>query len=150
MTPVTSAPDRVPAASRIMPVEAVTPHADAHPAPRRLLPSVPDAASDPSPDTDAQARSHADYAKVHEEIAAIVSNLATPSARQDPGALSQAESAIAMLMPQPSIVLPLPPASDAMVAFVNQVRQSIVAQAARTRAAMSNVSAATVDAAMAG
>lgn len=146
---VASATDRVTAIARIAPVEAITAQPDTSQDAARLRHPVPDVTSDVVHQDDTHARAHADYAKVHEEIASILSSLDTQPARDNPGALGQAEYEMAMLMPQPSIVLPLPPASEAMVAFIHQVRQSILTQAARTRAAMSNVSSATVEAATA-
>jgi L-lactate utilization protein LutC len=98
---------------------------------------------------DDQARSHADYAKVHRQIVTVLSDFDNDPARYNPEGVAQAESALASLMPQPSIVLPLPPASEDMVAFVAQVCQSVALQSAQTRASLSNVSAATVAAATA-
>lgn len=145
---VPSTTDRVSAIARIAPVEPITPHADVsqdHSKLPRHAPVV--AVRDVVHDGDDQARIHADYARVHEKIATILSGLDVLPARDD--AVGRAEYEMAKLMPEPSIVLPLPPASESMVAFIHQVRQSILMQAARTRAAMSNVSAATVEAATA-
>ncbi len=149
VAPVASVTDRVSAIARIAPVEPTTAQADASQDHVRLPRTAPVATSDVVHEGDEQARAHADYAKVHEEIATILSGLDTQPARNNPEAIGKAEYEMAQLMPQPSIVLPLPPASEAMVAFINQVRQSILTQSARTRAAMSNVSAATVEAATA-
>lgn len=142
---VTSATDRVSAIARIAPVEPITPQADVKQDHASLPRKAPEVVVDVVHEGDEQARVHADYARVHEEIATILSGLDIQPARAN--AVGQAEYEMAMLMPRPSIVLPLPPASESMVAFIHQVRQSILTQAARTRAAMSNVSAATVEAA---
>ncbi|HEX7819227.1 MAG TPA: hypothetical protein VF463_01270 [Sphingobium sp.] len=149
VAPVSSATDRVSAIARIAPVEPMTAQAGASQDRSQLPRIAPEAVGDVVHHSDEQARSHADYARVQEEIATILSGLDASPARDNGEALGQAENALASLMPQPSIVLPLPPASDAMVAFIHQVRQSILTQDARTRAAMSNVSAATVEAATA-
>jgi hypothetical protein len=95
------------------------------------------------------ARAHAEYAKVQSEIETVLADLGTQSPRRPPAVLAQAENALLSLMPRPSVVLPLPPASQDMVAFVAQVTKSIAQQAAQTRAAQGGVSSATVDAAAA-
>lgn len=147
VAPVTAVTDRVTAIARIAPVEAMTPQADVHRDHASLPRPRPEPTVDAVHEGDDQARTHADYAKVQRSIATILSRLDARPARHGADAAQQAEREMAMLLPQPSIVLPLPPASDAMVAFITQVRESILTQAARTRAAMSNVTAATVDAA---
>lgn len=101
-------------------------------------------ASEKAAAPDGAVRTFADYARVNRDIASVVDNLAPP-ARTD---VASAESAVLSLMQQPLIVVPLPPASQDMVAFVAQVAQSIQRQAALTRAAMSGVAPAVVDAAV--
>ncbi|MET0239008.1 MAG: hypothetical protein ABW184_03840 [Sphingobium sp.] len=95
------------------------------------------------------ARAHADYAKVHRDIADVVDSLSVTPQGQNPAALADAESALLSLLPQPAVILPLPPADEDMVAFVAQISQSIARQSAQTRAAMSAVAPAVVDAATA-
>lgn len=146
---VTGATDRVTAIARIAPVSPMTPHTDASPDGIRPKRPATDVMGDVGHRGEDQSRAYADYAKVHEEIATILSDLSQGRANDNGVALGAADNAMAMLLPQPSIVLPLPPASEAMVAFIHQVRQSILTQAARTRAAMSNVTPATVEAATA-
>lgn len=100
----------------------------------------------PSPDE--TARAFANYARIQTQIANVVADL-SPPAPQSPAALAQANDSLLSLLPKPSVVLPLPPADEDMVAFVAQVAQSIARQAAQTRAAHANVSAPSVDAATA-
>lgn len=96
-----------------------------------------------------QARALSAYARIHASISDVVGDLAAQPGSKRPVVLKDAEDALLSLMPQPTVVLPLPPASQDMVAFVAQVTQSIARQAALARAAQSNVSAATLDAATA-
>ncbi len=150
VAPVASVTDYVSPIARIAPVEAISPQSDTRQDHDSLPRPTPEAVTNVvHQGDDKAARTHADYAKVHEQIATILSGFDTQPSRDSAGAVGEAASAMAMLMPQPSIVLPLPPASDAMVAFISQVRQSILTQSARTRAAMSNVTTATVEAATA-
>lgn len=97
------------------------------------------------PVSDGSARTFADYARVNRDIANVVDSLAPPAST----GVDEAESAVLSLLPQPSVVLPLPPASQDTIAFVAQVVQSIQRQAALTRAAMSGVAPVVVDAAVA-
>ncbi|MET0362792.1 MAG: hypothetical protein ABW048_13680 [Sphingobium sp.] len=157
--PVASTTDRVAATPRIAPVERVAaqtqtrPDAQAVPTAAALRAASQGASPADTPSLvqpgEEQARSHADYAEVQEKIASILSGLDNRGAQGSGAAVADADKAMAQLMPQPSVVLPLPPTSDAMVAFINQVRQSIVTQSALARAAMSSVSPATVEAAVA-
>ncbi len=146
---VTSATDYVSAIARIAPVDPTTLQSDASRGNPTLPRIAPDVGSDAAHTGDEHARTRADYAKVHEQIAMILSSLDTQPVRDPASTVGQAQDAMAMLLPQPSIVLPLPPASDQMAQFITQVRQSILTQSARTRAAMSNVTSATVEAATA-
>jgi hypothetical protein len=96
--------------------------------------------------SESTARTFADYARVNRDIANVVDSLGPPPAAVG---VESAESAVLSLLPQPSVVLPLPPASQDTIAFVAQVVQSIQRQAALTRAAMSGVAPVVVDAATA-
>lgn len=98
---------------------------------------------------DKGARAAAAYAQVHARIVTVLADLKAQTVPVRPATLDAAELSLLSLMPQPAIVLPLPPASQDMVEFVVQVTQSIARQAAQTRAAQSSVSAAAVDAAVA-
>lgn len=89
------------------------------------------------------------YAQVHSRIVTVLADLKAQAAPAHPALLDSAEHSLLSLMPQPVVVLPLPPANRDMVEFVVQVTQSIARQAAQTRAAQSSVSAAMVDAAVA-
>lgn len=105
-----------------------------------------DGTAAPAALSDTTARTFADYAKVNRDIASVVDSLGPPPASTD---TTQAENMVLSLLPQPSVVLPLPPADQDTVAFVAQVAQSIQRQAALTRAAMSGVTPVVVDAAIA-
>lgn len=95
------------------------------------------------------ARAFASYSKVQTQIAKVVADVGGNPPRNSPADLAQSENALLSLMPQPTMVLPLPPADADMVAFVAQVTQSIARQVAQARAAFSNVAAPVVDAATA-
>lgn len=98
--------------------------------------------------TEEFARAAAIYARVQRGIDDTLRNL-DGQRRGSQAALLEAENSLMALMPQPVVVLPLPPASEDMVAFVSGVTQSIARQAALARAAQGNASAAVVDAAAA-
>lgn len=111
--------------------------------------SAPDAAEPLVLPNDETSRTFANYSRIHDRIADVVANIGTASPRGEAADLAGAENVLLSLMPQPSVVLPLPPADEDMVAFVAQVTQSIARQAAMTRAALANVAPAAVDAATA-
>ena len=86
------------------------------------------------------------YAKLQSNIADILADL--KASGTNPGAeVSKASRAISSLMPQPVIMLPMPPTDPNMVAFVAQVAQSVAAQAAQTRAAQAHATPMIVEAA---
>lgn len=95
----------------------------------------------------AAALAAAAYAKVRAGVTSVIASLSTQGAHKSPAVLAQAENSLLALMPQPTVVLALPPADQKTVEFVAQVTQSIARQAAQTRAALSGITAATVDAA---
>jgi hypothetical protein len=95
---------------------------------------------------DDRVRAASAYAEVHARIVTVLADLQGQSAPDRAASLAAAEGS---LMPQPAVVVPLPPANREMVEFVAQVTQSIARQAAQTRAAQSGVSAAMVDIAVA-
>ncbi|HEX7857503.1 MAG TPA: hypothetical protein VF503_27800 [Sphingobium sp.] len=143
-----SAVERVAVVRPVTPTAQATTRADASEASRAQL-SVPDTAGAFAQSGEEPARTFADYARVNRDIASVVDNLDTWPAKGNAASVAQAESAILSLLPAPSVVLPLPPASADMVQFVAQVAQSIQRQAAQTRAALSGVAPVTVDAAIA-
>jgi hypothetical protein len=98
---------------------------------------------------DDAARAAADYARVQARVATVVADLAAQARPPRADAVEKADNALMALMPQPVVVLPLPPANQDVREFVAQVTQSIARQAAQARAAQSNLSPATVDAAVA-
>jgi hypothetical protein len=98
--------------------------------------------------SDDQAEAAADYARVQAKVASVLADLAAQSNSSSTNALGDAEQALLSLMPQPMVLLPQPPTSQQMIEFAAQVSLSIARQAALARAAQSNVSAGTVDAAI--
>ena len=146
--PVGSAVDRA-SARAIAPVAPPAPGADAasgSPNPRRPARGEPGAFAVVDDD---RTRAAADFARVHARIVAVLADLNAPSVPARAPALALAEKSLLSLIPQPAVVLPLPPANQDMVAFVVQVTQSIARQAAQTRAAQSGASVAMVGAAVA-
>lgn len=95
---------------------------------------------------DEQARTAALYARVQSGIGKVVADLGSGSPKTA-AMLNKAEASVLDLMPQPAVVVLLPPASEDMVQFVAQVTQSIARQAAQARAAQANASPYVVDAA---
>jgi hypothetical protein len=89
----------------------------------------------------------ANYAKLRADIADVVARLDPPRPSGAREALA-ANEAIMSLMPQPVVMLPMPPTNQHMVEFVAQVAQSVAGQAAMARAAQARVSPALVDAAV--
>jgi hypothetical protein len=87
----------------------------------------------------------ASYARLQADIADVVARLDPPRPNGSGDALV-ADQALLSLMPQPVVVLPLPPADQSMIEFVALVAQSVASQAALARAAQSRVSPALVDA----
>ncbi|MBT2186475.1 hypothetical protein [Sphingobium nicotianae] len=88
----------------------------------------------------------ADYAKLKADIADVLAGI--PSDRVGGSEAAQkAERSIVALMPDPIVVLPLPPADPMIVAFVAQVAQTIARQTAQTRAAQAHATPIIVEAA---
>lgn len=75
----------------------------------------------------------ADYAKIQADIADVLASI-KPSAAPA-SAANDANNAILAMMPNPVVMLPMPPTDAKMVAFVAQVAQSLALQAAQARAA---------------
>lgn len=146
--PPASAMDRA-SARAIAPVSPAAPGPDAaggSPDPRRRARGQAGAIAVVDDD---RTRAAADYARVHARIVTVLADLNAPSAPAGASAVAMAEKSLLSLIPQPAVVLPLPPANRDMVAFVVQVTQSIARQAAQTRAAQSGASVAMVGAAVA-
>lgn len=142
-----STTDRVSAVRAVTPVASTTSRTDVH---IDLTSQQPALQADGAAHSgENAARTHADYARVHRDIADVVDSLSVRPQPYGTDRLAEAESALLSLLPQPSVVLPLPPADEDMVAFVAQISQSIARQSAQTRAAMSAVVPAIVDAATA-
>ncbi|MET0241797.1 MAG: hypothetical protein ABW184_18040 [Sphingobium sp.] len=105
---------------------------------RRVQPAPAMADRAPQSD-DKRALSHAAYAQLRQDIADVVADLGTLEPRADPAGIDAAEHSLLSLLPQPLVVLPLPPANEHMASFVAQVTQSVARQAALARAAHGGV-----------
>jgi len=107
-----------------------------------------DAEAQADPQLSAKSATTANYAKLQADIADVVAQFDPP--HDNPAQLTdQADKALMALMPQPVVVLPLPPTDQHMIDFVAQVAQSVASQAAMARAAQeANVSPALTDAAV--
>ncbi len=111
-------------------------------------PAESQAESNAQRDAQLQERSEAvaSYTRLQADIANVVAQLDPP--RPNGGELAaQADQALIALMPQPTVVLPLPPTDKDMIEFVARVAQSVASQAAMARAAQARVSPALADAA---
>lgn len=88
----------------------------------------------------------ADYARIHAEIADVLAHI-QPFARNSESSARTADQAILSLMPNPVVMLPMPPTDEQMVAFVAQVAQAVARQAAQAQAAQGSVTPIMVEAA---
>jgi hypothetical protein len=88
----------------------------------------------------------ATYARLQADIADVVARIDPPRPNGADLAVD-ADHALMALMPQPVVVLPLPPTDQDMIEFVAQVAQSLASQAAMARAAQARVAPTLVDAA---
>ncbi|HWJ70352.1 MAG TPA: hypothetical protein VNS79_09925 [Sphingobium sp.] len=82
----------------------------------------------------------ATYAQLRADIANVLAEL-QPRRRPADAQVGQADEALLGLMPQPIIVLPMPPTDPQMLAFVAQVAQSVAQHSAHARAAQANAPA---------
>lgn len=130
-------------ADAVAPVQAIPPSGSQTSAENRR-----DTAPDPQPDSDrhAQSAGAAEYARVNARIADIFAAL---NATAEPVSHKEAEHRILALMPDPVIIIPLPPASADMVERAAQLAQDMAQQAAQARSAQSNLLRGTVDAVLA-
>lgn len=90
-----------------------------------------------------QAASAADYARANARIADIFADL---DAGGGADAISGAQAGVDALLPQPVVIIPLPPASADMVQRAIAVAQDMAAKAALTRSAQANVNPGTLQA----
>lgn len=88
----------------------------------------------------------ASYAKLQANIADILARIGPLQAGGSAQAVDNANQSLMSLMPQPVVMLPMPPTNQHMVDFVAQVAQSMAQQAALARAAQAHAAPATVDA----
>ena len=109
--------------------------------------SQADAGAGYDPQLTENAAATATYAKLQADIADVVAKLDPP--RPNGADLAQqANDDLMALMPQPVVMLPMPPTDQHMIEFVAQVAQSVASQAAIARAAQAHVSSALADAAV--
>jgi hypothetical protein len=90
----------------------------------------------------------ADYARLKADIADVLARI-EPTANKVDERVTSAERSLMALMPNPVVILPMPPADPQMVAFVAQVAQSVAERVAQARAAQANPSPLMVEAAAA-
>jgi len=128
--------ESVPAVSRVAEAPRVVQPASAASAPQ--APAGDDVRGDPH----AAERSAiaATYARLRADIANVLADL-QPRRRPLEAQVMQADEALMGLLPQPVIVLPMPPTDPQMLAFVAQVAQSVAQKSAHARAAQANVPA---------
>lgn len=94
-------------------------------------------------DSEGQLASAAEYARIHAEVANILSSIhASGGGAQTAASI---DAAIGMLTPAPLVIVPLPPASLDMVQQAARVAQRLVANAALAHAAQAHVRPGTVD-----
>jgi len=136
---------------RTEPVAAVTSATERGAAPLRV-PKVEagtaiSADRNADPQLTEQSATTASYAQIKERIASVIAGLYPPRAPVAQ-AVADAESSIGALMPQPVIVLPMPPTDPDMIAFVAQVAQSMAERTAQARVTHAGLRGATVEAAL--
>lgn len=90
-----------------------------------------------------QAASAADYARANAQIASIYANFS--AVKDMPASLETAYDQLVGLMPAPTVVIPMPPASVDMVEQAVALAKDMAERAALARAAHANVNLGTVD-----
>jgi hypothetical protein len=104
-----------------------------------------EASAPAEPQVTERSEAAANYARIQADIADVIARFDPPPTRNVSDKAAAATQALVDLMPQPVLVLPMPPADPHMIAFVAQVAQSMASQAAMARAAQARVSAGVVD-----
>lgn len=94
-----------------------------------------------------QTAAKASYAQIRQRIASVLAGLNPPRAPVG-DAVASADRAIGALIPQPVLVIPMPPTDPDMIAFVAQVAQSLAERTAQARVSHGGLRAATVEAAL--
>ncbi|WP_070157844.1 hypothetical protein [Sphingobium phenoxybenzoativorans] len=132
----------VPSVPAVTQVNADTQAAAVSQAP--VTPAPADNAVNLAAGSEEQLASAAEYARVHASIADILAGLrAGQSSNTQSNA--EAESAITALLPQPVIIVPLPPASKEMVERAVMLAKAMADQAQVTRSAQAHLKPGTVD-----
>ncbi|MDX3909352.1 MAG: hypothetical protein QHC67_05980 [Sphingobium sp.] len=94
-------------------------------------------------ESEGQLASAAEYARIHAEVASILSSIrASGSGSQT---IVDIDGAITAMTPMPFVIVPMPPASKAMVEQAARVAQRLMADAALAHAAQAHVKPGTVD-----
>ena len=137
--------------SRTGPVAPVVSATERHPSVRQPSPvkamrSGIETGTQSAPGLAERTTAAADYAKLKANIADVLARI-QPSNVRGVESTRTAERAIVALMPDPVVILPLPPADPMTVAFVAQIAQSMARQTAQTRAAQANATPIMVEAA---
>jgi len=136
---------------RTEPVSAVGSATERGLAPMRVPKVAPGAsvAGDKAADQTVTERStlQASYAEIRQRIASVLAGLYPPRVPVAQ-AVATADGTISALIPQPVIVLPMPPTDPDMIAFVAQVAQSLAERTAQARVAHGGLRGATVEAAL--
>ncbi|MET0249904.1 MAG: hypothetical protein ABW164_09260 [Sphingobium sp.] len=137
ISPVDRASVRAP-----VPLSAVQPAGDAaRDVDRRAAPRA-SAAPAGAAVVDDDAVSAADYARVRARIADILADLRAQGRASD---LTQAQGAIDAMLPQPLLLVPLPPASKDAVEFAAGLARKIAEQASHALAAQAHLPRGGVD-----
>lgn len=89
------------------------------------------------------AASAAEYARINARIADIFADLSAAAAT--PASHADAQHRVVALMPDPVVIIPLPPASADMVERAVKLAQEMAQRAAMARSAQSNVNPGMVD-----
>jgi hypothetical protein len=130
----------VPSVPAVTPVKADTPAATV----AQAAPAPVGNAVDLAAGSEEQLASAAEYARVHASIADILAGLRAKPSTNTPS-VDEANSAITALLPQPVIIVPLPPASKEMVERAEMLAKAMADQAVQTRSAQAHLKPGTVD-----
>ena len=111
------------------------------------------AAVQPSPGREVQSQSvsardaataTAHYARIQADVARALQAVKDRQPAATPADLGSAEQAMLDLMPQPVVMLPMPPADPEIVEFVAQIAQSLAQQQVQARAVHARISPSVV------
>jgi hypothetical protein len=92
--------------------------------------------------SEAQLASAAEYARVHARIADILANLRAGAPK---ASTADSEAEIVSLLPEPVIIVPLPPASREMVEYAEMLAREMASRAVVARSAQAHIQSGTAD-----